>query len=206
LDNKSVIDSEMENRHNQKPALFLDRDGVVINHIDYLSKCEDVEIIPDVANLINRARQKGYLVILVTNQSGIGRKYFSFEDLQSINNEMNRQLNKLNAYFDGIYYSPYFENSTIAEAVVRKNFRKPRPGMLLHAAKKLRVNLSNSIMVGDRYTDLVAGVLADLKAVYLFNSKYIIDEQIAILNWFSQFENEFRTDCKTIINLNNVDF
>ncbi len=130
--------------------LFLDRDGTVNKEADYLSDPEEVELLPGVASVISRAHEAGYKVVVVSNQSGIGRGYFTEETLSGIHSRLNDLLKKENTFLDGIYYCPHVEADQCT-------CRKPQPGMLLRAAEEFNGDLKHSIMVGDKNSDIGAG-------------------------------------------------
>lgn len=139
-----------------KPAVFLDRDGTVIEQVDYLSKPEQVKLIPGAAEAIRSLRLVGFACVLVTNQSAIGQGLLTVEGLGEIHDEMHRQLAEEGAELDGVYFCPHVP--TIADrGMVEYPDRKPGPGMLLRAAQELDLDLSRSWMVGDMLSDVLAG-------------------------------------------------
>ena len=178
-----------------RPALFLDRDGVVVKHVDHLANPNQVELMPGVADLIKAARAANHLIFIVTNQSGIGRKYFSHDDYVRVNRKMTELLAAEGSYLDKIYFSPFFQGSTEVYGFIKKSLRKPRPGMLIAASKTFNIDLKNSALVGDRATDLIAGALAGIKAAFLINQQ----NQIAELEQFEKWERSLRKKIQTKI-------
>lgn len=154
------------NTNQHRKAFFFDRDGVVNYRIvnDYVKSYEEMVIIPDFAAFFKLVKEKGYLAILVTNQQGIGKKILTYEDFNNITIFMQVSLKKLTGYvFDDIYFCPDLQGSN-------SQFRKPEPGMILQAASKWNINLTNSWLVGDNSTDIIAGKKAGVKTVLIGNS------------------------------------
>lgn len=144
------------------PALFLDRDGVVVRETDYLSRVEDVAILPGAADVIAAANKRGVPVVLVTNQSGIGRGYFGWSEFSAVQQAIASALAAQGARLDAVYACPHHESGQGAFAVAHHPARKPNPGMLLRAAADLDLNLGGSWMVGDKTIDIDAARRASL--------------------------------------------
>ena len=145
-----------------RPVLFLDRDGCIVVETNYLHKAEEVQLINGAANVIARANSLDIAVVVVTNQSGIGRGYFTWEDFFDVQQEIVSQLGKVGAYFDGVFACPYHEKGKQLYKHPNHPSRKPNPGMLHAAAISLNLDLSRSWIVGDRASDLGAGLNASL--------------------------------------------
>jgi D-glycero-D-manno-heptose 1,7-bisphosphate phosphatase len=143
-------------------AIFLDRDGTLIRDVGYCSAPGDVELLPDVARLLPKLKEAGFKLVIVTNQSGIGRGYFTEEDFWSVQHELERQLGP------GVIDATYFCPDTPQNGSER---RKPNPGMLLEAAKELGIDLDRSYMIGDKMSDAEAGIRAGVKATILFGAQ-----------------------------------
>jgi len=134
-----------------KPAIFLDRDGVVIeNRPGYVRRWEDVGIFPAAVEVLSRLASSPYQIVFVTNQSAVGRGIISLETAQKINQQLLLELSKRGCRVDGVFMCPHAPE-------VNCNCRKPAPGLLYQAADWLNIDLSNSIMIGDAWTDLQAG-------------------------------------------------
>jgi histidinol-phosphate phosphatase family protein len=129
----------------QHGALFLDRDGVVIEDVDYIRDPALVKIRPDVKNALLEARKRDMRVIIITNQSGIGRGTISWHDYDQVTLKMQSLLAEQGLFVDRILRAPFFEQSTLPEGLVRRSLRKPRPGMIHQAVAELRIDLSQSI-------------------------------------------------------------
>ncbi|MBS1813504.1 MAG: HAD family hydrolase [Acidobacteria bacterium] len=143
-----------------RPALFLDRDGIVNVDTDFLYKIEDVRWVEGIFELIAHARSLGYAIIIVTNQSGIGRGYYSEEQFHTLMDWMCRELASRGCVVDGVYFSPYHPVHGIGDYKQDTDCRKPKPGMLLKAAREHGLDLSRSVMVGDRCSDIAAAANA----------------------------------------------
>lgn len=152
------------NRANKRNAVFLDRDGVINYEIDLLHKAEDLKLISGAAEAIRLINKQGYLAIIVTNQPVIARNLCSLEELDLIHTKLETLLGKEGAYLDGIFFCPHHPDKGYPEERVEYKIececRKPKPGMIIEAAKKFNINLEKSIMIGDRKNDVLAGIAA----------------------------------------------
>jgi D-glycero-D-manno-heptose 1,7-bisphosphate phosphatase len=142
-------------------AIFLDRDGTLIKNVGYCSDPGEVELLAGVGGLLPKLKEAGFKLVIVTNQSGIGRGYFTEENFWSVQHELEKQLGP------GIIDATYFCADTPQNASDR---RKPNPGMLLEAARELGINLGQSYMVGDNELDAEAGIRAGVRATILVNT------------------------------------
>ena len=162
------------NRAYSRPAIFLDRDGVINYEVDLLHRVEQMQLIPGAADAIRRINQMGYLAIVVTNQPVIARNLCSFEELEHIHMQMETLLGHEHAYVNAIYYCPHHPDAGYPEErkeyKIRCNCRKPAPGMLLQAAKDWNIDLENSYMIGDSQRDIEAGHNAGVKQSILIPS------------------------------------
>ena len=147
-----------------RPAVFLDRDGTVIEHVHYLSDPADVRLLPGAGDALAKLRRAGFLCVLITNQSAIGRGMISESRLHEIHAEMNRQLAERGTALDGIYYCPDVPSGDDRTVVENPN-RKPGPGMLFQAASDLGLELEESWMVGDLISDVLAGHNAGCRSI-----------------------------------------
>jgi D,D-heptose 1,7-bisphosphate phosphatase len=159
------------NKQNKRPAIFLDRDGVLCNEIDLLCRKEDVSLIPGVAEAVKKINQSEYLAVVVTNQPVIARNLCDFDELRDIHNRLETLLGEQNAYLDAIYFCPHHPDKGYPEERVEFKIecdcRKPKPGMILKAAKDYNIDLANSYMIGDRKSDVLAGENAGVKESFL---------------------------------------
>jgi D-glycero-D-manno-heptose 1,7-bisphosphate phosphatase len=145
-----------------RPALFLDRDGVVVEEVDYLSKSEDARLIPGAAEIIVAANRRGIPTILITNQSGIGRGYYGWDSFAAVQRTILDLLARAGAAVDAVYACPHHADGIGAYRHPDHPARKPNPGMLLRARAALRIELRSSWLVGDRASDLEAARRAGL--------------------------------------------
>jgi D-glycero-D-manno-heptose 1,7-bisphosphate phosphatase len=149
------------------PGLILDRDGVIHREIGYLHQPEQVEFIPGIFELCRRAREKGYRIVIVTNQAGIGRGLYSEENFHALMRWMMERFAAEHAPLDGYYFCPHHPVHGVGGYQVDCPDRKPRPGMILRAAREHAIDLSQSILVGDRCSDLFAGAAAGIDRLFL---------------------------------------
>jgi len=140
---------------NLKPALFLDRDGTLMKEVDHCHCPEEVEAIEGAAAGLAKARKHGWYNVIITNQSGIGRGYFTEKEFLAVQEELQHQLGGL---IDATYMAPDLPNTNSLR-------RKPAPGMFLEAAQDLGINLSRSFMIGDRNSDIEAGRVAGCQTI-----------------------------------------
>ncbi|MCQ4804651.1 HAD-IIIA family hydrolase [Holdemanella sp. MSK.7.32] len=152
---------QSKNLSNKQKAIFLDRDGTINKYVGFLREVEQFELLPNTSEAIKKINNSGYLAIVVTNQPVVARGEVTFEQLDQIHNKMETLLGKDGAYLDGIYFCPHhphkgFEGE-IPELKVECECRKPKPGMLLQAAKDFNIDLSKSWMIGDSDNDILAG-------------------------------------------------
>lgn len=153
-----------------KAAIFLDRDGVINVDDGYVSKVDDFKFIEGSIEAMQILKEKGYLLVVITNQSGIARGYYSEEDFHDLTEWMDWSLSDSGVDLDGIYYCPHHPDKGIGEYKIECNCRKPKTGMLDSAIADLAINPSLSLLVGDKLSDIEAGNKAGLKASYLVNS------------------------------------
>jgi histidinol-phosphate phosphatase family protein len=133
-----------------KIAVFLDRDGTICKDVHYMSSPDQLELLPGVVEGISLLNSLGLKVIIVTNQSGIARGYFTEEALNEIHQKMLKMLSEGGARIDGIYYCPHHPNEGC-------ECRKPKIGLLLKAAQDFKLDLKNCFMIGDKCIDVQAG-------------------------------------------------
>ncbi|WP_052742045.1 D-glycero-alpha-D-manno-heptose-1,7-bisphosphate 7-phosphatase [Kiloniella litopenaei] len=146
-----------------RPALFLDRDGVIVKEVNYLQNPNDVELIPGAAETIIAANQQNIPVIIITNQAGIAYGYFGWQDFQAVQDKMHEQLKAKGSYVDAVYACPFHQKGdTPWGGHPDHEARKPNAGMLLRASTMFSINMEKSWIVGDRASDLEAGKKAGL--------------------------------------------
>lgn len=155
------------NLKNRQKAIFLDRDGTINKMVGFVTKSEQFELLPGVAGAIKTINKSGYLVIVITNQPVIARGDCTFEQLQAIHNKMETELGKEGAFVDAIYVCPHHTDKGFSgerpEYKCDCDCRKPKPGLLLQAAKDFNIDLAQSYMIGDSDRDVRAGENAGVK-------------------------------------------
>ena len=155
-------------------ALFLDRDGVINVEKDYLYKIEYFEFIDGVFELCKHYKELGYLIFVVTNQSGIARDYYSEKEFHLLSEWMCKEFLKHEIKIEKVYHCPHHPDIS-----VECNCRKPKPGMLIQAANEFDIDLEKSLIVGDKERDIEAGLNAGLKETYLFDESKLIKKSKA---------------------------
>jgi D-glycero-D-manno-heptose 1,7-bisphosphate phosphatase len=158
---------QAKNLHNKQKAIFLDRDGTINKYVGFLGNIDDFELLEGVSEAIKMINQSGFLAFVVTNQPVIARGEVTWEELHEIHKKMETLLGMDGAYIDGIYICPHHPNKGFEgerpEYKMECDCRKPKPGMLLQAAKDYNINLKESYMIGDSERDVEAGKSAGCK-------------------------------------------
>jgi D-glycero-D-manno-heptose 1,7-bisphosphate phosphatase len=150
-------------------ALFLDRDGVINVEKDYLHKIEDFEFIDGIFELCKHYHKLGFLIVVVTNQSGIARNFYTEKDFDVLTAWMLKEFFSHDIDVKKVYYCPHHPDIS-----GQCTCRKPNPGMLLQASKEFNIDLDNSIIIGDKERDIQAGINAGLANTYLFDESNTI--------------------------------
>lgn len=150
-----------KNLINKQRAVFLDRDGTINKYVGFLRNINDFELLDGVTDAVRKINALGYLAIVVTNQPVIARGEVDFDELQQIHNKMETLLGEDGAYLDAIYFCPHHPHRGYdgerTELKIECDCRKPKPGMLLQAAKDFNIDMENSWMIGDGESDILAG-------------------------------------------------
>jgi len=159
-----------------RKAVFLDRDGVINEERRYVHRIEDCHLLPGVITALQLLQREGWALVVVTNQAGIARGFYTEADLEKLHTHLRRMLSEQGVVLDGIYFCPH--HPTAGQGAYRMDCgcRKPQPGMLLRAAAELRLHISTSVLVGDKRSDLEAGRAAGLAACVLVRSGHPISE------------------------------
>ncbi len=162
----------------KRSALFLDRDGVVIVDKSYMFKISDLEIMPESLEALQRlTKDDTYALVLVTNQSGIARGKFTYDQFTVFQGELERRLQENGVRLDAVYICPHHPKGSAPEFAIECECRKPKPGMLLQAQKDLHLDLATSWMIGDKDDDVICGDSAGTQTVRI-ESAYPHDERI----------------------------
>jgi D-glycero-D-manno-heptose 1,7-bisphosphate phosphatase len=152
-------------------ALFLDRDGVINHDAGYTSSIEKFQFIDGIFDLCRTAKQLGYLIIVVTNQAGIGRGYYSEADFLKLTEWICEHFKAEGAPITEVFYCPYHPEHGVGEYKKDSYDRKPNPGMILRAAEKYKIDLPQSIMIGDKDSDMQAASKAGVGV----RCQYLVD-------------------------------
>ena len=149
-------------------AIFLDRDGVINHNYGYVHKREDFHFIEGIFDFARHAHEQGYKLVVVTNQAGIARGYYTEEQFHQLTYWMCQQFFTAGAPIERVYFSPYHPTAGLGEYLKDDVSRKPHPGMILQAQKDLSIDLSRSVLIGDKSSDIQAGTAAGVGTNLLF--------------------------------------
>lgn len=136
-----------------RKAFFLDRDGTINADMSYISSPEQVVLLPGVAQAIRRMHEAGYLVIVITNQSGVARGYFEAEDVEKVNKRINILLHEQNAFIDAFYVCPHYEKGVVPEYAIACQCRKPRLELYRRAIRDYSLDAAQCAACGDKLSD-----------------------------------------------------
>tara|TARA_Y100000739_G_C20449613_1_gene391646 strand:+ start:110 stop:766 length:657 start_codon:yes stop_codon:yes gene_type:complete len=186
---------------NQKliSAAFFDRDGVIIEDCHYIKSPEDVKLCPGAKKLLRDFYDNKICVIIITNQSGITKKILTWEDYEAVNNRMIKLLGEPNP-INAIYGNSYISDKP------SYNWRKPNPSMIFQAANDLKLNLNNSILIGDRLTDMIAGQRAKIPKIYHVLTGHGERERAEILKLKNKKETHNLGELLLIENLKEINY
>ncbi len=179
-------------------AVFLDRDGTINVEKDYLIHVDDFEFIPGVPGALKKLQQAGFLLVVVTNQSGIARGYFNPHQVEKLHLHMTNLLEQYNVSLAGIYVCPHHPTCGQGEYRCDCECRKGKPGMLLEAAKELNIDLVNSFMVGDKLADIQAGHAAGCCS-YLVKTGHGRDFEEAVATYRAEIVNDLPAVAEMIV-------
>lgn len=167
-------------------AAFLDRDGTINVDKGYVHKVEDFEFITGIFDLCRLFRDRQYKIVIISNQSGIGRGYFTEDQLNDLNEWIEGRFNNQGISISKFYFCPHHPTKGIGQFKKACDCRKPQPGMILRAQKELNLNLKESLLVGDQPTDVQAGTNAGIKQNFLIGHPHHLSKA---LNSCHLFEN-----------------
>lgn len=178
-----------------KPAVFLDRDGTINVEKEYLYKIEDFEYIDGAVEGLRQLQNWGYLLVIVTNQSGIARGYYREEDFWDLMHWMSADLKKKQIRVDGIYYCPHHPEGKIKKYAMRCHCRKPKTGLFYQAAEELGIDFSKSIAIGDKRRDLEICKEEKVRGI-LFSDQAKSEGEFKVCNhWTEMIEEIKRMRC-----------
>ncbi len=168
--------------YNKNKALFLDRDGVINIDHGYVHLIKDFVFIDGIFDLCQKALELGYIIIIVTNQGGIGKGLYSEEDFQKLTKWMLESFSKRNIKIAKVYHCPYHPDSENKEYKETAYDRKPSPGMLLKAKEEFDIDMQKSLIIGDKNTDIIAGKSVDIGKAILFGREESLEADYKISN------------------------
>jgi len=163
---KRVRDAQI-NASPLRRAVFLDRDGVINLDAGYVGRWSDFQFLPGAVEGLKRLQDAGFALVVVTNQSGLARGYFAEKDYLDLNAQMTAVLRSQGVELAGIYHCPHHPHGVVRQWAVACECRKPLPGLILQAAIELGISLPDSVLIGDRLSDIQAARAAKLQAAYL---------------------------------------
>jgi D-glycero-D-manno-heptose 1,7-bisphosphate phosphatase len=152
----------------KRSALFLDRDGVINVDRGYVHRREDFEFLDGIFDVVRTACRAGHLVVIITNQAGIGRGYYGEDDFHLLMDWVVASFRAREGDIHGVYFCPDHPEHGIGPYRRHSNMRKPGPGMFLRAAREMEIDLSRSYLIGDKLSDIKAGAAAGIPAPHLF--------------------------------------
>ncbi len=148
-------------------AVFVDKDGTLISDIPYNIDPEKIKFLPYVIKSLKEIQKAGFKIIVITNQSGVARGYFSQDQLESFRVQFSNKLLQNGVSLDGFYYCPHYPKASVKKFESKCVCRKPLPGLIFKAAEKQDINLSESFLIGDILDDIEAGNRAGCKTILL---------------------------------------
>ena len=158
-----------------RQAIFFDRDGVLNEEVGYLWQIEQFKWMDGAREAVKFCNEHGLLTVVVTNQSGIARGYYTAQDVDKLHDFMQRSLSEIGAHIDAFYYCPHHIEGVVKEFSVVCDCRKPKPGMILRACRELDIDPAQSILFGDSQRDIDAAAAAGLRAGIFFGYGNLLD-------------------------------
>ena len=174
----------------KRPAIFLDRDGTLIEEVNFLSRVEDLKLFPFTTDAVKLLKDSGYLVIVVTNQSGIGREIYTEDDMHAIHAQIQVELNDA---IDAFYFCPHLPDAGCS-------CRKPGLGMIESALVDFDIDLERSWMVGDKKIDVETGVMANMSTALVLTG-YGQKHHVLLETQPTLISSDLREAVKDIINI-----
>ncbi len=148
-----------------KPAVFLDRDGTIIREVGYLRRPEQVELLPGAVEGLRQFQHCGYSLVIISNQSGVARGYFTEADVQAVHEHLLQLLALQGISIDGVYFCPHHPEGTVPQYRKACRCRKPAPGMIEKAFQDLPIDRHRSVVIGDKASDIELGKRLHLRTI-----------------------------------------
>ena len=155
-------------------TVFLDRDGVLVEDVDLLTRADQLRLLPGVPVALNALRNAGFVLVVISNQPVVARGLVTEQDVVTVHTELGRLILAAGGpTLDRMYFCPHHPKATLPAYRLDCDCRKPKPGLLLRAARELNLDLRTSFMVGDRITDIIAGAKAGCRTVLVQTGKHL---------------------------------
>jgi D-glycero-D-manno-heptose 1,7-bisphosphate phosphatase len=177
-------------------AVFLDRDGTIVEDVGYLSTPDQIKFIPGAIEAIKKLNEAGYKVVVISNQAGVARGLITEDMLQTIDKTLHRFILNGGAHLDGVYYCPHHPEYGVYPYHQACECRKPHPGLIKRAQRDLNLDLSASYMIGDKATDIEAGKRAGTKTILVLSGRgkeekeklkekpnYVAEDLLSAVKW-----------------------
>ena len=148
-----------------RPAVFIDRDGTINEECGYLSNINDFKLLPGAGKAISLLNKNDYIVVVISNQSGVAKGYFPVELVAETHESMIRELEKDEAFIDGIYFCPHHPDGVVPEYSKECNCRKPNTGLIEKARSELEIDMEGSYVIGDKWLDIECAHNANLPGI-----------------------------------------
>jgi len=152
-------------------AVFLDRDGTIVEDVGYMNSPQQIQFIPGSIEAIKKLNEAGFKVVVITNQAGVARGLITEDMLQTIDKTLHKWILSGGAHLDGLYYCPHHPEHGVHPYKQACECRKPHPGLIKRAHRDLNINLAQSYMIGDKATDVEAGKRAGTKTIYVLTGR-----------------------------------
>lgn len=164
---RAVLPPAAAERLSRRPAVFLDRDGVLNQDTGYVGRRDQLEWLPDMVTAVRRINDAGYRAVVITNQAGVARGFYTEDDVRTIHGLMEDHLAASGAYIDRFYYCPYHPDAVLPAYRAPHPERKPGSHMVLRAAAEMEIDLSASAMIGDRNSDMECAEGASIRGIMI---------------------------------------
>lgn len=164
----------------KRPAMFLDRDGTINEQMGYINHSSRFHLLPGTGEAVRLLNQKGYLALVVSNQSGVARGYFPRELVDQVHQKMVRLLDEQGAFLDGIFYCPHYPSGKVQEYAHPCICRKPQTGLIQQAQARFEIDMARSYVIGDRISDLQMAQNCGLKSILVLTGYGLGDMEYVI--------------------------
>ena len=188
--NNNKIFMDVGKKVKNLPAIFLDRDGTIIEEVGFLDSPEKITIIPGAIEALRIFQNLKYKLIVVSNQSGVARGFFNETTVRNVNEKMLDLLAKSAIKIDGIYYCPHHPQYGSPEYKIDCNCRKPKPGMIYQAIKEHKLDILRSIIIGDKLSDVLTGKSLGMKSILVLTG-FGINQRLKLKSIKNSFQPDY---------------